>query len=270
MSDEKILVSRHSAFNAILLTEDDAGFRTLRFGDTGAYQSVVKVGDPGHLELEYARVLPACLAFVDAPLHLLLVGLGGGSLPTFFHHRFPELTIDVVEIDEAVVEIAKTYCGLPDDGRMRVYVEDGRAFIERSRHSYDVIILDSFGTDAIPSHLITLEFLQAVRAALAPEGVVIANVWGPAINRQYYHMLRTYREAFEDVYVLDVPEPKTKLFAALSTRREMPRDVLLERAWQLAEQRRLGYDLRGCIAGFRHSDTERLRGGSVLRDGLQS
>jgi spermidine synthase len=266
MQGERVLVSRHSAYNAIVLTEDDAGFRTLRFGDTGAYQSVVKVGEPGHLELEYARLFPACLAFVEKPLHILFVGLGGGSLPAFFHDRFPEMVIDVVEIDEEVVEVAKTYCGFEEDGRMRVYVEDGRDFIERSRHHYDAIFLDSFGTDEIPDHLVTLEFLQAVRSALTAEGVAAANVWGAAINRQYHDMLRTYREAFEDVYVLDVPAPGTKLFVALPTRREITRDVLLERAREIAAQHRFDYDLRSCIAGFRHSDAERLRKGAVLRD----
>lgn len=267
MHGERVLVSRHSAYNAIVLTEDGAGFRTLRFGDTGACQSVVKVGTPGHLELEYARLFPACLAFAEKALHVLLVGLGGGSLPTFLHDRFPEMVIDVVEIDEDVVDVAKTYCGFQEDGRMRVYVEDGRDFIERSRHHYDAIFLDSFGTETIPEHLVTLEFLQAVRAALTREGVAAANVWGPGINRQYHAMLRTYREAFEDVYILDVPAPGTKIFAALPVRQEMTRDVLLERARGIAERQRFDYDLRGCITGFRHSDAERTRGGAVLRDG---
>ena len=86
---EKVLVSRHSAFQAIRLTEDANGLRTLRFGADGPSQSIVKVGDPGHLELPYARVLPACLAFARKPSRILIVGLGGGSLPRFFHCHFP-------------------------------------------------------------------------------------------------------------------------------------------------------------------------------------
>jgi spermidine synthase len=65
---------------------------------------------------------------------------------------------------------------------MRVYVDDGRDFIEASRGGYDVIILDSFDTDAIPRHLATLEFLRGVQNALTPAGIVVANVWGQAIN----------------------------------------------------------------------------------------
>lgn len=266
MHGERVLVSRQSAYNPIVLTEDELGFRTLRFGDTGAYQSVVKVGEPGHLELDYARLFPACLAFTSEPLHVLVVGLGGGSLPAFLHDRFAEMVIDVVEIDEDVVDVAKTYCGFREDGRMRVYVEDGRDFIERCQHHYDAIFLDSFGTETIPEHLVTLEFLHAVRAALTETGVAAANIWGPGINRLYPHMLRTYREAFEDVYVLDVPEPGTKILAALPSHREMTRDMLLEQSRSLAKRQRFDYDLRSCIAGFHHIQDERLKGGKVLRD----
>ena len=107
---------------------------------------------------------------------------------------------------------------------------------------------------------------EAVRSALTAEGVAAANVWGAAINRRYHDMLRTYREAFEDVYVLDVPEPGTKIFAALPTHREITRDVLLERTREIGSRHRFDYDLRSFIAGFRHSDAERLRPGVVLRD----
>ena len=263
---EKILVARHSAFNEILLTEDESGRRTLSFGSDGAFQSVVKVGDPRHLALPYARVLPACLAFQLNPLRMLIVGLGGGTLPRFFHSHFPEMMIDVVEIDQGVVDVATEYCGFAEDARMRVYVADGRDFIEGSEGGYDVIILDSFDTDAIPRHLATLGFLRAVRTALAPVGIVVANVWGQAINPHYADMLLTYRAAFADVYILDVPVPGTKIFSALPRRHAMTRAELVQHAREISRHRGFDYELGDVIAGFRNSDLETVRGGSVLRD----
>lgn len=132
INGEKVVVARHSAFQAILLTENESGLRTLRFGSDGALQSVLKVGDPRHLEMPYARVLPACLAFAPNPLRALIVGLGGGTLPRFFRSHFPEMTIDVVELDPDVLEVAREHCGFEEDARMRVYVDDGRDFIERA------------------------------------------------------------------------------------------------------------------------------------------
>ncbi len=268
MSGERVLISRHSAFNKIVVTEDEEGFRILRFGEVGARQSMVKLGEPGHLELEYARLIPACLAFVEAPRHILLVGLGGGSLPAFFHLHFPEMMVDVVEIDEVVVDVARTHCGFHTDGRLHVFVEDGRDYIERCRNRYDLIILDSFGIESIPEHLATLEFLQAARAALTTTGIVVANVWGRAMNGLYDRMLHTYRAAFEDVYVLDVPDPGTKIFVALPTRRTIDRTDFVTRAEAIAVEGSFGYNVTSCIKGFRHSDAEPLRSSAVLMDAL--
>ena len=64
---EKVVVARRSAFNLIVVTEDESGLRTLRFGHDGVPQSIVKLGDPEHLELPYASVIPICLAFVQKP-----------------------------------------------------------------------------------------------------------------------------------------------------------------------------------------------------------
>ena len=263
---EKILVARQSAFNAILLTEDESGLRTLRFGTGGAFQSVVKVGDPRHLALPYVRILPACLAFAHNPRRMLIVGLGGGTLPRFFHSHFPEMTIDIVELDRDVLAVAKEYCGFEEDARMRVHVDDGRDFIEGSEGGYDVIVLDSFDTDAIPRHLATLEFLAAVRKALAPAGITVANVWGRASNPLYAHMLLTYRSAFADVYVFDVPVPGTKIFAALTCRELMTRDELIRKALEISRHRGFAYDLDDALAGFRNAELETIRGGTVLRD----
>lgn len=263
---ERLIVSRTSAFQSIRLTEDAAGLRTLRFGEEGASQSVVKADDPRYLALPYARLLPACLAFAPKAARVLIVGLGGGSLPRFFHSHFPGMTIDVVELDADVVALAKEYCGVEEDARLRVFVDDGRDFIEAVREGYDVIVLDSFDTDAVPAHLTTLECLVAVREALTSEGIVVANVWGRAVNPLYASMLRTYQEAFEDVYILDVPAPGTKLFIGLSHSREMTRDALLEKAREISCIYEFRYDLAAVIAGFRNSTLETIRGGDVLRD----
>ncbi len=174
--------------------------------------------------------------------------------------------IEVVELDPDVVSLAKEYCGFEEDARLRVFVDDGRDFIEAGSGGYDVIILDSFDTDFIPAHLTTLEFVSEVKNALAPEGIAIANVWGRAANPLYASMLLTYQAAFEDVYILDVPAPGTKLFVALQHRQKMTRETLLQKACEISRLHGFRYDLSDTIAGFRNSSLETVHGGSVLRD----
>lgn len=266
LKSEKVLVSRHSGFQAILLTEDADGLRSLRFGEGEGRQSVVKVVDPRHLEMPYSRVLPAALAFAEEPARMLILGLGGGTLPRFFHSHFPQMTIDVVELDPGVVEVAKEFCGFAEDARLRVHVADGRDFVESATCEYDLLILDCFDIDSIPAHLSTLEFLRGVRRALSPNGIAIANVWGRGSNPLYAHMVRTYRAAFEEVYILDVPGPGTKIFIALAQPRPMTREELLRRVGEMAKQREFTYDLSDEIAGFRHAELESIKGGAVLTD----
>lgn len=149
---------------------------------------------------------------------------------------------------------------------MRVYVDDGRDFIETSSGDYDIIILDCFDAESIPTHLATLEFLNWVRNALAPAGMVIANIWGRSSNPLYAHMLLTYRTAFEDIYIFDVPLPGTKLFVGLPFKQMMTRDEVIRKAREISCRHGFDYDLSGAIAGFRNSELETVRCGRVLRD----
>jgi spermidine synthase len=196
VADRQTLYQKDSPYNTIVVTEDDQGLRTLRFETYGARQSVVKVGDPDHLELPYARGMFLSVAFCPQPKRALVVGLGGGTIPSFLHKHYPRAVIDAVDIDPDVVDVAKKYFGFREDKYVRAYVEDGRSFIERQRGIYDIVFLDAFSSDEIPYHLATREFLQAVRNSLTADGIVAANVWSRASNRLYDSMVRTYQDVF--------------------------------------------------------------------------
>src|SRR5467141_3005124 len=171
-SAQTVIYEKASPFNTIIVTEDHKGMRTLLFERGGGRQSVVKPGDPDHLELPYARAALAGLALCEEPRRMLVVGLGGGSLPMFLRAHYPAATIDVAEIDPDVVDVAKKFFGFVEDERMRAHVGDGRQFIEKAPPGdYDLIFLDAFGARDVPKHLTTREFLQITRRALKPNGV---------------------------------------------------------------------------------------------------
>lgn len=202
---ERVLYDKPSAYNTIVVTEDDQGLRTLSFEPGGARQSVVKVGDPDHLELPYARAMAVGLVVAERPRRVLIVGLGGGTIPGFLHKHFPQTIIDVVDIDPDVVAVAKKFFGFREDATLRAHVADGRRFVATHPKQYDIIFLDAFGADNIPYHLATREFLDLVRAALTPRGIVLANVWSSYSNHLYDSMVRTYQDVFDDLYIVDVP-----------------------------------------------------------------
>ena len=265
-AQEKVLCEKQSPFNLLVVNEDERGLRTLRFGRDGVRQSVVKVGDPDHLDLPYARSAFVGLAFCPQPRRVLIVGLGGGTLPGFLHKHFPRTAISVVDIDPGVVEVAKEYFGFREDDTLHAHVADGRKFIEDCSTPYDMIFLDAFSASEIPYSLATIEFLQAVRRALTPEGVVVGNVWSRESNALYDSMVRTYQEVFHELYVLDVRLAGNKILLALPRKERLGREDLTQRARRISSEKRFRYDLGDAANyGYNYAGEKDSRG-KVLKD----
>jgi len=160
--------------------------RTLTFvRDNGqeVVQSRVNLAAPHTLVSPYARSMFASYLYQPQPRRVLIVGLGGGAMVRFLTHHEPQVHIDAVEIDPAVVRLADEYFGVRSGGNVRVHAADGVAFVESTADSYDLIFMDAFlrpssDTDAtgVPTRLKTQEFLGRLKQALAPGGVVAFNV----------------------------------------------------------------------------------------------
>ncbi|MBI4292805.1 MAG: fused MFS/spermidine synthase [Betaproteobacteria bacterium] len=264
---ETVIHERASGSGTIIVTESTDGLRTLLFERGGARQSIVKPGDPDHLELQYARVAMVGLALCEGPRRILVVGLGGGTLPSFLRKHYPEAWIDAVEIDAEVVDVAKKFFGFREDARMRAHVDDGRRFIENIRRpTYDAIFLDAFGGDSVPLHLTTREFLRAVRRALMPSGVVIGNIWDRPSNRLYDSMVRTYQEEFDELFILDVFNDINKILLALPRKQPLSQSELALLARRVSSDGKFRFDLGDLVDyGFLHA-REKNRNGRVLRD----
>ena len=265
-ADPTVLFEKTSAYNTIVVTEEENGVRALRFGRNGVRQSVVKVGDPDYLALPYVQVALVGLAMSEDPRRFLVVGLGGGTLPMFLRKYYPNATIDAVDIDPEVVDVAKKFFGFREDELMTAHIGDGRQFIEKSRRPYDVIFLDAYGGDSIPAHLTTQEFLQAVRRAVTPGGVVVGNLWGRSANPLYDSMVRTYQEVFDELLILDVRGASNMILLALPRKQPLSRDKLIQLARNLSATRRFPFDL-GDPVKYGYLDARaKIQNGRVLRD----
>lgn len=263
---ERVVLERLSRYNHIQVVEDDSGLRTLRFAPSGARQSVARPGDPGHLELAYARVVVAALGAAPAVRRVLVIGLGGGSLPMYLRDRRSDLWIDVVEIDPAVADVARSHFGFAEDARLRLHLADGRAFVERAEPVYDAIVMDAYGADSIVRSLATRECLRAMRRALTPAGVVIADVWGRAHNPLYDSMVRTYADAFRGLAILTVDGADNQVFIAWRDREPMTRDELGRHAAALGRALSTRFDLPSLVSRGYRRPAEVAIGGTVLRD----
>jgi spermidine synthase len=227
---------------------------------------VVKPGDPDHLELPYARVALVGLALCEEPRRVLVVGLGGGSLPMFLRKHYPAAHIDVAEIDPGVVDVAKQFFGFREDERTRAHVGDGRQFIENVRQPYDIIFLDAFGARDVPKHLTTQEFLLAVRRALVTSGVVVSNVWRPSANPLHDSMVRTHQEVFDELFILDVPGDVNNILLALPRKQPLNRSELAQLARKISAAKQFRFDLGEQVEYGFHYASKKSGPGRVLRD----
>jgi spermidine synthase len=240
---ERVILEQTSPYNTVYVSENQDGMRILRFERYGARQSVVKLGHPEHLELPYARVIPLAFAFVDRPKSALVIGLGGGTIPSFLRKSYPDMKIDAVDIDPVVVEVAKSHFGFREDDLMRAHVADGRQFVEQAKDRYDLVFLDGFGTDSVPAHLTTREFLTAVKNILTPRGIVVGNLWGRDANRLYDSMVLTYRDVYQEIRIVDVLGSGNKMLFASAQKTGLTDRQLVTRAYEVSRKFRLGEEL---------------------------
>jgi len=114
-------------------------------------------------------------AYVTNVQDVLCIGLGVGLVPMDFAHA--GATVDVVEINPAIVPVATKYFDLEPD-RLNLTIDDGRHFLNRCPKQYDVIVLDAFLGDSSPSHLMTREAFAAMKKVMRPGGTLVINAFG--------------------------------------------------------------------------------------------
>ena len=199
----EVLHRERSLYRNIFVYEED-GLRCMSFSRTTvARQSCVSLGEPAKLVFNYARMMMAALYLNPAPQRILILGLGGGTLPSAFQRLFPSAAIDAVEIDPAVVRVARKFFAFEPGPDTRVFEEDGRVFVKRMQRKgaqYDLIVLDAFDHEYIPEHMLTNEFLLEVKSLLADRGVLAANTF--SVSKLYDHESATYYSVFGDFFGL--------------------------------------------------------------------
>lgn len=197
------LHAERSLYRNIIVYEDD-DVRCMKFGRQAAgRQTCQSLKDRDLLVFDYTRMMMAALYLDPAPQRILIIGLGGGTLPHTLQQILPAARIDAVEVDPAVVRVARRFFGFVPGPATTVFEEDGRVFAKRMGKRgarYDLVMLDAFDHEYIPEHLLTREFLQEVKALLAPRGVLAANTF--ATSRLYDFESATYFSVFGEFYRL--------------------------------------------------------------------
>jgi spermidine synthase len=175
------------------LVSTRGGRRTLEFG-AGNVQSEMRLARPSALLLAYTRAMMCFALFVPRPRHILMVGLGGGSLAKFCYLCFPQARITVVELRADVIALRAQFCVPPDDARFRVVHGDAAAYLAGVPDSADVLVVDGFDAAGLPPALGSSRFYADCRRALRHGGVLVANIF--SYDPHYPAMLGRLRLMF--------------------------------------------------------------------------
>ncbi|MEO7995680.1 MAG: fused MFS/spermidine synthase, partial [bacterium] len=182
-SGAKVIHERTTNYHHIQVY-DLNGVRTLSFD--GSEESIMDLKNPTDSGFEYISFFHAPFAINGAIRRVLIVGLGGASAAKQFQHYYPDVTLDIVELDPAVVEVAKEYFAFTPGPKTHIYVMDGRQFLKGTTAKYDLILMDAYASNPygsfIPWHLATSEFFALAKSRMNPGGLLAYNVIGQLAN----------------------------------------------------------------------------------------
>ncbi len=254
---QRVIYEKDSAYHQISILED--GFnRYLRFNRS--FQGGMVLKDPFESPFLYTSYAHLARVFHPAIRRVLLIGLGSGTIPKRFTRDYPDVSIDTVELDPVVEDVAKQFFEVKEDARHRIVVSDGRVHLRRSDQKYDVIILDAYFAEGIPFHLATKEFLELARDHLAPDGIVVSNIIGALDGPQsklYRALHKTYGSVFPGLYPFPVAfglarnPTETRTIILIATGKSgMKADEILAAAKRLRSEGKVRLPLDGYAKDF--------------------
>lgn len=256
----EVIAEKRSLYQKIYITQDNnlkcMSFRSPSWGVLE--QSCIDVNQPQRLVFDYYQGIAASLLAVRTkPQRILVLGLGGGVMPTYLSQQYPMATIHTVEIDPAVVNMAINHFGYVESDNMKTFTADGRVFVkraQRNRQRYDVVILDAFGGDYIPEHMMTQEFLNEIKEILSVNGIVISNTFSD--SQLYHHESETYAQVFGEFYQLQISDIETNRVIMASNQ---PLDALAPKipsTFNIADfSHRYGFDPKSILTHWNKSPT---------------
>lgn len=195
-----VLWQQRSLYRNVIVLEGN-GYRCLTFGRRSARQSCINISEPNRLVFGYTRRMFEALNLLPEVNSVLVIGIGGGSLPMAIRHKYPNAVIDAVELDDAVIDVAQQFFNFKPDRKMSAIASDGRIFVRsaiKKGIKYDAVFIDAFDKDYIPEHMASVQFIRQIRRITAPRGLVIANTYTG--TKYQAHEEATYQAVFSLLY----------------------------------------------------------------------
>lgn len=178
----------------LMISEQD-GVRSLHLGGA-MVQSAMRIAVPNALELVYTQCMMGFMLFHPNPGHVLMIGLGGGSLAKFVYHYLPQTRVTVVEPYRQVIMAAREYFHVPqDDARFAIVEADGAGYVASEGAVADIIMVDGFDDGDQVQSLCSQDFYDHAQQALNRNGMLVVNLLSR--DRQLKTLLQRIENSFD-------------------------------------------------------------------------
>ncbi|GAB2180658.1 polyamine aminopropyltransferase [Denitratisoma sp. agr-D3] len=176
-------------------------------------QSAMRLAEPNALDLRYTQKMMSFLLFNPRPRRIVLIGLGGGSLVKFCHHRLPATQMTAVELSADVIALRDAFLLPPDGPQLEVLHADGSVYLAQTEKGIDALLVDAFDRIGFAPSLANREFFEQAYAKLAGNGVLVINLAGE--KETYAGLIGEAMAVFDDrVIVVPVREDDNHLLLA--------------------------------------------------------
>ena len=210
LANPEILVDTDSQYSRIWVKQVNTAkttYKTLQV-DTGLESYIdTETGEMGAMYLRYYDLFEYLNKDAKSTL---MIGGAAYTYPIHYLQKYEDKTIDVVEIDEKMTQIAEEQFGLnAKDERLKIYTQDGRSYLNYSENKYDTILIDAFKGLNAPFELTTYEALVHAKKMLNDNGIVLTNIISSLEGEDtdfIEYEYATYKAVFDDVKIFQVQD----------------------------------------------------------------
>jgi spermidine synthase len=218
----QVMFERISQYHHIQVYDEDRT-RTLSFN--GSWETMMSLTNPLTGHFEYTEYFQMPFVWNPGIKSVLMAGLGGGSTQRAYQHYFTNVTVDTVELDPAVVEVAEKYFQVTNTPTLRMHTNDARQYLRLSTNTFDVILMDAYSTtrygSSLPPQLTTREFFTIASAHLSTNGVLAYNIIGQITgyrDKLVAALYRTMKQVFPQVYMFPADSSQNIVFIATKSK----------------------------------------------------
>lgn len=202
--NDNILFEKQSNFHNIKVIENEIG-RFLHYKDT--YQAGFINTKSYKGNLPYINYFTIPYLINPNAKNILLIGFGTGKIVNDWEKIFSKLvTIDVVDIEENIFEIATSYFNFKKSNKINFHLQDGLVYLRENKKKYDIIVVDVASDEGIDDRFLSNDYFTLIKKSLSKNGIFVSNLCSSADlehpeNTFFQSLKETYKATFNNVAI---------------------------------------------------------------------